>query len=281
MQASIAYIRKELESYYPKKEIDGFIRLIFSILKGYNSIDLIIKKDENLNEDDRFRIVEITNRLKKYEPIQYILGEMEFYGLKFQVNPDVLIPRPETEELIDWILKDITKTNLQILDIGTGSGCIPVSLKKYIPEATITGCDISDKALKTAIYNAKLNEVEATFFHLDILNPVLPKSLPKLDITVSNPPYITEKEKKLMHDNVLKFEPSSALFVPDDNPLIFYKAIASFCSQNLKKEGKLYLEINESYGQECINMLQENNFINVQIRKDINGKNRMLSAQLR
>ncbi len=279
MQASIAYIHKELKSYYPKTEIDGFIRIIFSVLKSYNTTDLIIRKDENLNDDDRFQITEIVNRLKTYEPIQYILGEADFFGLTFQVNADVLIPRQETEELVDWILQQTTSTNPSILDIGTGSGCIPISLKKYLPEAQVKGCDISEKALKTAKYNAELNQVSVDFFQLDILNPEL-NDISKVDIIVSNPPYVTEKEMKLMHDNVLKHEPHSALFVPDNDPLLFYKALADFGKAHLKNEGQLFWEINESYGSECIDLLQEKGFIGVQLKKDINGKDRMVSAQL-
>ncbi len=278
MQASIAYIRKELESYYPKPETESFIRLIFSSLKSFNSTDLIIKRDEVLTDDDRFRITEIVRRLKTHEPIQYILGETEFFGLPFSVSADVLIPRPETEELVDWILKDTSLSQPVILDVGTGSGCIPVSLKTYLPEATAMACDISEKALNVARYNAELNKVEVEFFHLDILNPALPASFPKLDILVSNPPYVTEKEKQLMQRNVLEFEPHTALFVPDDEPLKFYSALVLFGKNHLKEGGRIYWEINEEFGNECVKLLGENGFDNIQLRKDINGKNRMVSA---
>ena len=280
MQASIAYIRKELAPYYPNTEIEGFIRIIFSVLKNYSATDLLLKKDDLLSQDDRFQLTEIIHRLIKKEPIQYILGETEFFGLTFLVNPDVLIPRQETEELVDWILKDTMTTAPCILDLGTGSGCIPISLKKHIPEAKVMGCDISEKALKIAGYNAGRNNTEIAFFHLDILNPMLPESFPKLDILVSNPPYIADKEKDLMQNNVLDHEPHGALFVPNNDPLKFYKALVLFGLKHLKKGGKLFWEINEAYGKECIRLLQENGFINVQLKKDINEKDRMISAEL-
>ncbi|MGD9929797.1 MAG: peptide chain release factor N(5)-glutamine methyltransferase [Mangrovibacterium sp.] len=279
MQASIAYIRKELKDLYPEQEIEGLVRLIFSSLRNYTPTDLLLKKNERLTPDEQLHLHEIVRRLKKHEPIQYILGETEFYGLPFQVTEDVLIPRPETEELVDWILKDLTIAMPVILDVGTGSGCIPVSLKKFMPAAKVMGCDISEKALKVARVNAGINQTEVAFFHLDILNPLLPATFPGLDILVSNPPYVTEKEKQLMQPNVLAHEPHSALFVPDEDPLRFYTALVRFGRQHLKKGGKLFWEINEAFGPACVHLLQENGFDNVQLKKDINGKNRMIAAR--
>lgn len=279
MQASIAYIRKELKDLYPEQEIEGLVRLIFSALKSYSPTDLLLKKNELLTPDERLHLNEIVRRLKKHEPIQYILGKTEFYGLPFQVTEDVLIPRPETEELVDWILKDLTIAMPVILDVGTGSGCIPVSLKKFMPAAKVMGCDISEKALKVARVNAGINQTEVAFFHLDILNPLLPATFPGLDILVSNPPYVTEKEKQLMQPNVLAHEPHSALFVPDEDPLRFYTALVRFGRRHLKKGGKLFWEINEAFGPACVHLLQENGFDNVQLKKDINGKNRMIAAR--
>ena len=279
MQASINYIRKELEKLYPPEEIASFIRIIFEHLKQYNLTDLILKKDEILPVDEKKEVKRIVTRLANFEPIQYIVGETEFYGLPFLVSPHVLIPRPETEELVDWILKSRKTASPRILDVGTGSGCIPISLKKNWPEANLMGCDISESALKIAQKNAGLNQTEIAFFHLDILNPVLPTSFPKIDILVSNPPYVTESEKLQMNDNVLKHEPVNALFVPDDDPLLFYQSLATFGKEHLIEGGQLFWEINEAFGEECRQLLKENGFSNVQLRKDLNGRNRMIFAE--
>lgn len=280
MQASLEYIRKELADCYPPEEVESFIRLIFSWLKNYNSTDLILKRDQELSEDDRQQLISITERLKQSEPIQYILGETEFYGLNFRVNPGVLIPRPETEELVDWILKESQKGDERILDIGTGSGCIPISLKKNKAQAQVAACDISEIALETATQNAQLNDVAVPFFRLDILSEAHTELPDKIDILVSNPPYITEKEKALMQENVLEHEPHLALFVPDDTALIFYQAIAEFGLRNLTPGGKLYWEINEAYGQECLDLLGKLGYTMLELRQDLNGKDRMIRASI-
>ena len=278
MQASLSYIRKELSGIYPEQEIESLIRLIFSALRNYSPTDLLLKKDEILSDKEGLRLQEIVNRLKQHEPIQYILGETEFYGLPFRVTKDVLIPRPETEELVDWILKE-TSQHATILDVGTGSGCIPVSLKKNLPAAAVFGCDVSEKALHTARLNAEKNETDIDFFLLDILAPEFPGKLPPLDVLVSNPPYVTEKEKEWMQTNVLAHEPHLALFVPNEDPLKFYIALALFAQKHLKKGGKIFWEINEAYGQDCIELLEGKGFQHIQLKKDINGKDRMISAQ--
>ena len=278
MQASLSYIRKELSGIYPEQEIESLIRLIFSALRNYSPTDLLLKKDEILSDKEGLRLQEIVNRLKQHEPIQYILGETEFYGLPFLVTKDVLIPRPETEELVDWILKE-TSQHATILDVGTGSGCIPVSLKKNLPAAAVFGCDVSEKALHTARLNAEKNETDIDFFLLDILAPEVPDRLPSFDILVSNPPYVTEKEKEWMQTNVLAHEPHLALFVPNEDPLKFYIALALFAQEHLKKGGKIFWEINEAYGQDCIQLLKKNGFQHIRLKQDINGKDRMISAQ--
>ena len=279
MQASIKYIRKELEGLYPPQEIDSFIRLIFYHLKQYSSTDLVLKREETLEETYQQQIKTIVKRLKDFEPIQYILRQTEFYELSFKLTPDVLIPRPETEELVDWILKSKAFDSPSILDVGTGSGCIPISLKKNWPQSRVMGCDISQAALDVAKINAGMNQVEIAFFHLDILNPVLPDSFHKIDILVSNPPYITDNEKHLMHPNVLLFEPKQALFVPDNDPLLFYKALIDFAKNHLTNGGQVFWEINEAFGEDCVRLLKENGFSSVNLRKDINGKNRMIFAE--
>lgn len=278
MQASLHYIRKELADRYPPAEIESFIRLIFSWLKNYTPTDIIVKSDRALDADERQKLVDIVERLKNNEPIQYILGETEFYGLPFRVTPAVLIPRPETEELVDWILRNNQIENPTILDIGTGSGCIPVSLKKNLPGAKVSACDISPEALAVARQNAALNEAEVNFFELDILKNNQSEVNEKLDILVSNPPYITEKEKNLMQQNVLDFEPHLALFVANDSALIFYEAIARFGALNLKPGGKLYWEINEAYGEDCVQLLERTGYSAIQLHRDMQGRDRMICA---
>ena len=280
MQASLQFIRKELKDLYPPEEIESFIRLIFSWLKNYSTTDLLLRKDDALDADERNKVVSIVERLKQHEPIQYILEETEFYGLTFRVTTDVLIPRPETEELVDWIIRDNQIPSPRILDVGTGSGCIPISLKTHLPEAIVSACDISTGALETARKNATLNQADVDFFELDILENiglVLPN---KLDILVSNPPYIRNLEKELMHDNVLQFEPHLALFVDDDSPLIFYAALARFGSKNLNPGGLIYWEINEAFGPECCQLLKQEGYSDIVLRQDLNGKDRMIKARL-
>jgi release factor glutamine methyltransferase len=222
----------------------------------------------------------ILMELKTGKPLQYILGYTEFYGLKFVVNPAVLIPRPETEELVEWILNSVdTKKQFSILDIGTGSGCIPISLKKNLPNTSISAIDISLEALQTAKINAQLNEVDIDFIEADILNDLQPITH-KLQLIVSNPPYVTPADKTQMHLNVVDFEPHNALFVPQEDPLLFYKAIADFALVNLTPGGLLFLEINESYWQETKYLLSSKGFKNIELRKDMSGKDRMIKAIL-
>lgn len=279
MQAGIAYIRKELKDHYPPTEIEGLIRFLFDMWKQYRTTDLLQKKDDVLTDDDRFYIASVVNRLKRHEPIQYILGETEFFGLPFYVTPEVLIPRPETEELVDWILKTTTCPNAVIMDMGTGSGCIAISLKKHLTGATITGCDISEKALHVARENAMRNKTAIGLIQLDMLKPAVKELFPPTDLIVSNPPYVTEKEKIRMKENVINFEPHSALFVPDNDPMKFYRALIAFGKQHLKDGGRQFWEINESYGNECISLMKQHGFINIELRRDINGKDRMISAE--
>jgi release factor glutamine methyltransferase len=220
----------------------------------------------------------ILMELKTGKPLQYILGYTEFYGLKFVVNPAVLIPRPETEELVEWILNSVDpKKQFSILDIGTGSGCIPISLKKNLHNASISAIDISPEALQIARINAELNEVDIDFIEADILKDLQPITH-KLQLIVSNPPYVTPADKTQMHLNVVDFEPHNALFVPQEDPLLFYKAIADFALINLTPGGLLFLEINESYGQETKYLLSSKGFKNIELKKDMSGKDRMIKA---
>ncbi|HEY3370315.1 MAG TPA: peptide chain release factor N(5)-glutamine methyltransferase [Prolixibacteraceae bacterium] len=278
MKAGIASIRKELSGIFPKEEIESLIFLIFEKIKGYSRTQFLLSREENLNTDELIEIEKIVTRLKNHEPIQYILGETEFYGLPFYSLPGVLIPRPETEELVQWIIQENTLLSPTILDIGTGTGCIAISLRKNIHQSTVLACDISPVCIETAIRNAGLNALPVSVFGYDILNSTPNITFPQLDIVVSNPPYVRESEKLLMEKNVLEHEPKLALFVPDDKPLMFYERIADFALVHLKYGGRLYFEINEAFGKECVEMLQAKGFSNIKLKKDIHGKDRMIRA---
>ena len=280
MRAGITFIRKELTGIFPKGEIESIIFLIFEKLKGYSRTQFLLAKDELLNADDLLEIDKIVSRLKNHEPIQYILGETEFYGLPFYSVPGVLIPRPETEELVQWIIQENELLAPNILDIGTGTGCIAISLSKNISESTVIACDISPVCIETASRNADLNSAQVSVFEYNILTGAPEVSFPELEVIVSNPPYIRETEKLLMEKNVLDFEPELALFVPDEKPLLFYERIADFALSHLKNRGKLYFEINEAYGNECSQMLRQKGFSDIELKKDINGKDRMIRGTL-
>jgi len=278
MKAGIASIRKELAGSYSKEEIDSLIFLIIEKLKGYSRTQFLLAGDEELSIEEAIIVEKIIVRLKNHEPIQYILGETEFYGLPFYSVPGVLIPRPETEELVQWIIQENHLPAPNILDIGTGTGCIAVSLRKNITLATVLACDISSVCLESTRSNAGLNAVEISVFEYDILKGKPEIAFPQLDIIVSNPPYIRESEKLQMHKNVIDFEPGLALFVPDEDPLLFYECIADFAMSHLSNGGTLYLEINEAFGKECQIMLLEKGLTEVILKKDINGKDRMIRS---
>ncbi len=273
------YIRKELSDFYPENEIRSFTKLIFEDIFNIKFVELLANENKRINKKQDKLLKEITLRLKKFEPIQYIIGQTEFYGLKFNVNKNVLIPRPETEELVDLIINENNKkSNLQILDIGTGSGCIAISLSKNLKTSNIYAIDIDSNALNIASKNSELNSTKISLFQVDILSTNNNFTSEKFDIIVSNPPYVTHSEKKFMEQNVLKYEPELALFVNDNSPLIFYIAIAKFAKKNLNKNGKLYFEINEQFGKEIVKMLISEDFSDVKILEDISGKNRILKC---
>ncbi len=278
MQETIQYIKSELAAYYPETEINGFVRMLADSVLNMSYTDMVLKKDRVVSDNEKNSINEIVDRLKSHEPIQYILGETEFYGLKLEVNPSVLIPRPETEELVHLIVKNKPSKDSKILDIGTGSGCIALALKSVLPKAMVTGVDISEDALNTAKMNAQKNELDVDFKLVDILK-WRDYSWPELDVVVSNPPYVRELEKEQMEKNVLAFEPEGALFVSDNNPLIFYRAIAEFAQKYLVNNGRLYFEINEYLGAEMTEMLKSMGFSNINLLKDINGRDRMLDCR--
>ena len=275
------HILKELSGFYLENEIKSFASIIFLNLCNSKIIDIFSNPELSIDNNNQEKIFLVIDRLKKYEPIQYIFGETDFFGLSFLVNKDVLIPRPETEELVEWILSNSSPTlPYRILDIGTGSGCIAVSLAKNLPNATVFAFDISEKALIVAKRNAKRNNVTIHFEQTDILNFDVNNLFGNFDIIVSNPPYVTEREKCKMERNVLEYEPEQALFVPDNNPLLFYQKIAEFGKISLNKNGSVYFEINTLFGKETVNMLEKTGYNDIVLKKDISGKDRMAYAQL-
>lgn len=267
----LSYFREELSAVADEREITSWYYISMEYLLVYNRSDCIINSNQVLNKSQLSKIKQIVAELKTHKPIQYILGKTEFYGLKIKVNEHTLIPRPETEQLVDWILKENFVT---ALDIGTGSGCIPIALAKNT-DAKVLAIDVSEDALLIAEENAKNNEVEIDFIHQDILQT---NSLQKVDLIVSNPPYVLESEKEIMQENVLDYEPELALFVEDKNPLIFYKKIASLAFNFLNENGKLFFEINAKFGKETIEMLADIGFVNIELKKDMNDKDRMIKA---
>jgi len=278
---SIAF-RNELSNLYDAKEIDSLCMIVIAEIAGTSSAKIKAFPELELPFEHLEATNNILSKLKTGEPIQYILGHTEFYGLTFKVNPSVLIPRPETEELIEWVLSEVDPELMilgNILDIGTGSGCIAISLKKHMPYFAVHGVDISDAALQTARENASLNDVEIEFIHANILNlPLKSPIFGAYTVIVSNPPYVTLHDKTQMHTNVTDFEPHTALFVPENDPLIFYKAIADFASTHLEKGGLLFFEINENYGEQIIELLTNKSFKNIELRKDMSGRDRMIKA---
>ena len=232
-------IREKLSPFYPPEEADSLTRLVLEHVTGYSRLQLHLHQTDRLPEPKIMQITEIVNRLLLHEPIQYILGETEFYGLKFSVSPDVLIPRAETEELVDWIISNEKDTCESLLDIGTGSGCIPIAINKHRSIKRVEGWDISEEALNIARQNAIRNDSKVLFSKQDIFDTSLVPATSKWDVIVSNPPYVLLEESALMQQNVVGFEPHLALFVPDHDPLIFYRAIAQFASVHLQPHGSL------------------------------------------
>ena len=279
---------RQLTQVYDDYEAKAIARMVYEVRFGLMPSDLFIGKDTQLSTDDQKLLAEITQRLLTGEPIQYVLGEAEFGGRTFHVEPGVLIPRPETYELCQWIMKERRGKkeegrNTSILDIGTGSGCIACTLAAELADAEVTAWDISDDALRIATENAKRTNVHVSFEKVDVLNTsLLNRERPAtgLDIIVSNPPYICNKERATMERNVLEHEPELALFVPDDDPLLFYRTIARFAAKTLNPGGALYFEINPLYVSEMQQMLSEEGFSHTEIRNDQFGKQRFTKSCL-
>lgn len=281
MEQAKLKIFETLSGIYPENELISISRLLLSKVSGFNFTGLITNKNTIFSDTQRFELENYLQRLAKLEPIQYVLGKTEFYGLNFYVNSSVLIPRPETEELVDLILKENKRTGLKIIDIGTGSGCIPVALKINLPDAFVAAVDISDEALETASKNAEIHQVKIDFYKENALDlsPVFLKHFEfSLDVVVSNPPYIPHSEINTMNPNVTEFEPHLALFVPDNDPLLFYRSIAIASLKLLKPGGGIYFEIHRDFGLECVNLLETLGYTKVLLRKDIFGNQRIVSA---
>jgi release factor glutamine methyltransferase len=278
MKRLIKQLRDELCDLYPQGECDALIRIIALDLLKIGNTTFFLRDEITLDATQQKMLDDAIVRLKRAEPIQYILGETEFCDLTFKVNPSVLIPRPETSELVRWIVAENSARENSILDIGTGSGCIAISLAKMMPQATVTAWDISHDAIITAESNNKLNGTNVTFARQDIF--AAEGEGAKYDIIVSNPPYIKEAEKENMESNVLNWEPHIALFVPNNDPLLFYRQIALKGTQLLKNGGRLYFEINREHGEETCNMLTQYGYTAIELRKDFADNDRMIRAIL-
>jgi len=262
----------KLAPIYGEKEANNMVYWSIESVLGFSKSDCIMQQNAAVSKTQKLKFLEIVSRLVEKEPLQYILGTAEFMSLEFKVNKYTLIPRPETEELVHWVLQEDFNS---VLDIGTGSGCIAISLAKQ-SKASLSALDFSKEALEVAKDNAKNNEVAIDFIHEDILQK--PDLQQTFDIIVSNPPYVLESDKKLMHTNVLKHEPHTALFVLDKEALVFYNAITDFAQNHLNENGKLFFEIHENKGEEVLQMLQEKGFSKLELRKDMQGKDRMVKA---
>lgn len=269
-----------LKSLYELEEVQGFYALLLREKLGISRAEAVLQQERILDAPTESELKQILKRLKNHEPIQYVLNRAYFCDLPFILNANVLIPRPETEELVYWMVSEYENNpnkSIRILDIGTGSGCIAVSLAKLLPEATVSAMDISKDALQTACENAIKNHVQVDFINADILKTGSLNTA--FDAIVSNPPYVLDAEKSKMRENVLNFEPHEALFVPDTNPLIFYEKISGLAIKYLNQNGQLFFEINEAYGNEMRDLLTEKGFIEVELKADLYGKNRMIKGK--
>ncbi|WP_316821979.1 peptide chain release factor N(5)-glutamine methyltransferase [Pedobacter gandavensis] len=272
----LAHFKTELKDVYEEEEVKSIFSVCVEHLLGLSRSCLMMNWDKETSLEAEQQFLKILKGLGEQKPIQYLLGEAFFYGSFFKVNEAVLIPRPETEELVDWILASDLE-NKNVIDFGTGSGCIAISLKKHSKAASVTAVDISEQALLLATENALRLETDVNFIHADILNLKIDG---KYDIIVSNPPYITGTEMAEMHQNVLAHEPHLALFVPDEKPLLFYEAIADFAMKHLNEHGELFFEINEYLSKETIQMLKHKGFTDISLRNDMQGKPRMILARI-
>lgn len=270
------HIRNLLKGLYPEREIHSIIDLLFENKVNLKKSDILLKANEEFPSEKAEEILRLTEELKSGKPLQYVLGSTEFYGYTLNVNSSVLIPRQETEELVQWILQENTGFSGNILDIGTGSGCIAIALADNFPKAKVFALDYDSSIIQQALKNAEQNKVHIKPVVLDILKNSPPSG--KYGIIVSNPPYVRDSEKKWMHKNVLDFEPETALFVNDNDPLIFYRRISEIASDYLVSGGKLYFEINEHLADETMRLIKDLHFTAVTLKYDLNNKPRMIKA---
>lgn len=287
LDQSRQHLVSRLSSIYDTREAANISDWVLEHLTGWKKIDRIVHKNEPLSPAQESQLTQYITELLIHKPVQYVLHEAWFAGMPLYVDENVLIPRPETEELVDWILKEVgskklevgnSPSNLRLLDIGTGSGCIPITLKKNLPAANIYACDVSEGALKVAKKNAETQQTPINFLHYNFLNSANWAHFPQVDILVSNPPYIPVKDKATMHQNVLQHEPHLALFVENDDPLLFYRAIAQFAQQKLSPGGSIYVEIHEDLGGATQQLFTDSGFNKVEVKKDMQGKDRMIKA---
>jgi release factor glutamine methyltransferase len=274
------YFHGELYSLYEKEEIEKFIEYCFEEFIHFKKTDLLLKQEKTVSESDLLKFHFAVKDLKRGRPIQYVIGKSWFYGMEFIVTNDVLIPRPETEELVKLVIDDAKLHNesFSILDIGTGSGCIAIALKKNLPRCHVYALDISEEAISVAKQNAEKNNCEVHFIHADILDKTSFAKIPACSVIVSNPPYVKKSEINSMHKNVVEYEPHTALFVNDENALVFFKTIAEVGKIKLKPGGVVYVEINESLGLETAILFQKEGYVDVQLKQDMQGKDRMVVA---
>jgi release factor glutamine methyltransferase len=275
LKEAIEQLKKGLASVAEPQEVQAMIRIICEDVFNYDQVDVALRQESELPDFAQERITDIIARLQRHEPLQYIVGEARFHGHKFKVTPAVLIPRPETEQLVDLIVDENPGSDLRVLDMGTGSGCIAISLARALKFAQIDALDVSTDALAVARENAVALKVKVRFFESDMLSPQPPASY---HIIVSNPPYICWSEREAMEPNVKDYEPGQALFVPDNDPLLFYKAIVPYAAKSLERGGRLYLEINRRFGNEVKRLLEENGFDEVRIIDDTFGNPRFAAA---
>lgn len=283
IQSAFTYITQNIAQLYEPREAANIAHLVMEHITGLSKLDRIIYKDRTLELTQQAQVEQAVEALLEHQPVQYVTGAAWFYGMELMVNPQVLIPRPETEELVEWIVNDVRmrgSADMRMLDIGTGSGCIPLALKKELPAADVWGIDVSREALETAKANAEQQQLEVRFEQVNVLNEQVTAGLPFFDIIVSNPPYIKQSEQAGMQQQVLAYEPSLALFVPDEDALLFYRVIAELAKHRLAKEGSLYFEINEALGKEVVALLKASGYREVVLKQDIFGKDRMVRAEL-
>lgn len=289
------WLKEQLKGVYDEREAGNIAAWVLEKITGTRRLDRLVNKEQPLVVQHLHELTRVVQRLQQFEPVQYVLAEAPFAGLKLFVDKNVLVPRPETEELVAWIIEDVKnegikvfqkaatdadKTDeLKILDIGTGSGCIALALKAAMPLAEVWGCDSSDGALNVARRNGAHLDIRVDFVALNFLDPAQRRQLPTVDIIVSNPPYVPFKDKNTMQANVLEYEPHAALFVPDDDPLVFYDAIAEFGKTRLHEGGKIYVEIHEDLGASVVMLFKNHGYRPVVLKKDLQGKDRMVRAE--